>query len=209
MWFGTVVGMGGPIWTIRLHDSRDWAQRQPDCHWFLRHGKPLLIDGFYYLNFRLKLKRSPGFDPGPGIADDPFHVFLQRTWMLHQIPVAIALYLLGGWPWVVWGVFGRVFVSVAGHWTVTYLTHNPGPGRWTVPGAGVQASNLVGAGFITMGECWHNNHHAFPESAKIGLAAGEVDPGWTVLRWLESGGWVWNLGLPRRDTEQEDLARAA
>ena len=35
VWFGTAVGMGGPIWTIRLHDSRDWAQRQADCHWFL------------------------------------------------------------------------------------------------------------------------------------------------------------------------------
>ena len=65
VWLGTAVGMGGPIWTIRLHDSRDWAQRQPDCHWFLRHGKPFLVDGFYYLNFRLKLKRPPGFAPGP------------------------------------------------------------------------------------------------------------------------------------------------
>jgi hypothetical protein len=29
VWFGTAVGMGGPIWTIRLHDTRDWAQRSP------------------------------------------------------------------------------------------------------------------------------------------------------------------------------------
>ena len=39
-WMGTVVGMGGPIWTIRTHDTRDWAQRQPACHGFLRHAKP-------------------------------------------------------------------------------------------------------------------------------------------------------------------------
>src|SRR3954454_14508866 len=93
MWLGTVVGIGGPIWTIRLHDSRDWAQRQPDCHWFLRHGKSFLVDGFYYLNFRLKLKNPPGFEPGPGIGDDRFYVFLQRSWMAHQIPIAVALYL--------------------------------------------------------------------------------------------------------------------
>jgi hypothetical protein len=66
VWFGTAVGMGGPIWMIRLHDSRDWAQRQPNCHWFLRHAKPLLLDGFYYLNFRLELAHPPRFDPGPG-----------------------------------------------------------------------------------------------------------------------------------------------
>jgi len=37
---------------------------------------------------------------------------------------------LGGWGWVVWGICCRVSVSVAGHWIVTYLCHNPGPGRW-------------------------------------------------------------------------------
>jgi sn-1 stearoyl-lipid 9-desaturase len=96
VWLGTAVGMGGQIWTIRLHDSRDWAQRQPDCHWFLRHGKPPLLDGFYYLNFRLKLRDPPGFDPGPGIADNRFYIFLQRSWMLHQLPIAAVLYLWAG-----------------------------------------------------------------------------------------------------------------
>jgi len=80
---------------------------------------------------------------------------------------------------------------------------------WTVPDAGVQASNLLGAGFLTMGECWHNNHHAFPESARIGLAPEEFDPGWLVLRWLQSMGLVWNLGTPRTESEREDLASAA
>jgi fatty-acid desaturase len=64
-------------------------------------------------------------------------------------------------------------------------------------------------GFITKGECWHNNHHAFPESARIGLFAGETDPGWTVLWWLQSRGIVWNLQLPRDQSAQEDLSIAA
>ena len=77
--------------------------------------------------------------------------------------------MLGGLDWVVWGVFVRVAVSVTSHWVVTYFAHNPGPGRWIVRGAGVQASNLPGWGFLTHGECWHNNHHAFPESARLGI----------------------------------------
>jgi stearoyl-CoA desaturase (delta-9 desaturase) len=67
---GTLVGMGGPIWTVRLHDTRDWAQRQSDCHWFLKHGKPFLLEGFYYLNFKLILDRPPHFDPGAEVSDD-------------------------------------------------------------------------------------------------------------------------------------------
>src|SRR5687768_15660292 len=37
VWIGTSVGMGGPLWMIRTHDTRDWAQRQSDCHAYLAH----------------------------------------------------------------------------------------------------------------------------------------------------------------------------
>ena len=69
------------------------------------------------------------------IGRDRFYTFLEHTWILQQVPVALVLFWIGGLPWIVWGVFGRVFVSVTGHWTVTYLTHNPGPGQWVVPAA--------------------------------------------------------------------------
>jgi stearoyl-CoA desaturase (delta-9 desaturase) len=196
IWLGTAVGMGGPIWTIRLHDSRDWAQRQPDCHWFLRHGKPFLVDGFYYLNFRLQLKRPPGFEPGPGIGDDRFYAFLQRTWMAHQIPIAIVLYLLGGWPWVVWGVCVRVAACTLMHWYISYFAHTQGPQDWTVDDAVIQAHNVPLMAIPTMGESWHCNHHAFPGSARHGLYPGQVDLGWRFIQLLEWLGLAWNVQVP-------------
>lgn len=207
VYLGVVVGMAGPMGLIRVHDVRDWAQREPDCHDFFAHRRSLLIDALWQLNCRFEFVHPPAVRIEPEISEDRFYRFLERTWILQQVPVGLLLWSVGGWSWVVWGVFGRVFVSVAGHWTVTYLTHNPGPGRWIVPAAGVQASNLAGAGLITMGECWHNNHHAFPESARIGLGPGETDPGWIVLRRLEALGLVWNLGLPRTQSKREDLSR--
>jgi stearoyl-CoA desaturase (delta-9 desaturase) len=196
VWFGTAVGMGGPIWTIRLHDSRDWAQRQLACHWFLRHGKPILIDGFYYLNFRLKLARPPGFNPGFGIADDRFYTFLQRTWMLHQAPIALVCYALGGGAFVVWGVIVRVAACTTMHWYISYFAHTKGPQDWVVDDAAVQAHNVPLMAIPTMGESWHSNHHAFPASARHGLYPGQIDLGWRFVQLLEKLGLAWNIQLP-------------
>jgi fatty-acid desaturase len=196
VWFGTAVGMGGPIWTIRLHDTRDWAQRQPMCHWFLRHGKPILIDGFYYLNFRLKLVHPPGFSPRYGIASDAFYGFLQKTWMLHQAPIVLACYALGGWSFVVWGVVVRVAACTTMHWYISYFAHTKGPQDWTVDGAVIQAHNVPLMAIPTMGESWHSNHHAFPSSARHGLYPGQIDLGWQFVRLLQRLGLAWEVRLP-------------
>jgi sn-1 stearoyl-lipid 9-desaturase len=196
VWSGTLVGMGGPIWTIRLHDTRDWAQRQPDCHWFLRHGKPFLIEGFYYLNFRLKFTRPPQFDPGDEIMGDPFYQFLDRYWMAQQLPLALVLYWLGGWPWVVWGICMRVTACTTMHWCISYFAHTGQPQDWSVDGSAIQACNVPLLAIPTMGEAWHGNHHAFPASARHGLYPGQIDIGFRFIQLLERLGLAWNVQVP-------------
>jgi sn-1 stearoyl-lipid 9-desaturase len=169
VWSGTLVGMQGPFWVVLSHDLRDWAQRQPDCHPYLRHGQGLLKDAFWSLHCKLVLQHPPRFDPGPGIGDDAFHRFLQRTWPLQQLPLALLLYAIGGLPWLVWGVCVRVTVGVTMHWFVGYICHSHGPQSWLVNGGAVQAHNVPWAAIPSMGESWHNNHHAFPASARHGL----------------------------------------
>jgi stearoyl-CoA desaturase (delta-9 desaturase) len=196
VYVGVLVGMGGPLWTVGLHDVRDWAQRQADCHWFLRHAKPALIDGFYYLNFRLIFDKPPKFDAGAGISDDRFYVFLQRTWMLHQLPIAVALYFLGGWSWVVWGVVVRVAVCFTMHWYIAHVAHRQGHQDWYVEDAAVQGYNIAWLAIPTMGESWHCNHHAFPASANHGLYPGQIDLGFEFVRLLARLGLAENIQLP-------------
>ncbi len=140
VWLGVLVGMHGPFWVIRSHDIRDWAQRQPDCHAFLRHGGGLWKDGWWNLHCGLLLDNPPHFDPGPGIGDDPFYRFIQRTWMLQQIPVAALLVWAGGMPWLIWGVVVRVMIGVHMHWLVGYLCHTAGPQDWLVDDGAVPRS---------------------------------------------------------------------
>ncbi len=200
---GTLVGMAGPFGMIRQHDIRDWAQRKPACHAYLAHRSSMLRDGFWQLHCDLVLAHPPELVVEPQVAADPFYRFLEATWMAQQIPFAVLFFWLGGWPWLVWGIAVRVAASVTGHWLVGYFAHNRGPRTYHVEGAGVQGYNVPRVGLITMGEAWHNNHHAFPGSARLGLQPGEADPGWWVLQGLARVGLVWNLktpaNLPARD----------
>jgi stearoyl-CoA desaturase (delta-9 desaturase) len=116
--------------------------------------------------------------------------------MAHQLPIAILLYLCGGWSWVIWGVCVRVSVSVTGHWFIGHLAHRRGPQSWLVNGAGVQAHDVPWAAIPTMGEAWHNNHHAFPGSARIGLYPGQSDWGYDFIRVLEALGLARDIVLP-------------
>jgi stearoyl-CoA desaturase (delta-9 desaturase) len=208
VYLGVLVGMAGPLGILRIHDIRDWAQREPRCHDFFAHRRSIWQDALWQLACRFEFDRPPEFVIEPEVRDDRFYQWLERTWMLHQIPIATVLFMFGGWGWVVWGVCLRVTVSVCGHWVVTYITHNPGPSPWLVRGAGVQASNLKGYGLLTMGECWHNNHHAFPESARIGLSKDELDPGWLVIGFLHRLGLVTRVGTPRQPSLRDDLSDA-
>jgi fatty-acid desaturase len=196
VYLGTLVGMAGPFGMIRQHDIRDWAQRKPSCHAYLAHRSSLARDGWWQLHCDLALRNPPRLVVERRIAEDGFYRFLERTWMLQQLPWALLFFAIGGWPWVIWGIAARVSLCVTGHWLVGYFAHNQGPRSWHIEGAGVQGYNVKYCGLITMGEAWHNNHHAFPGSARLGVREGEIDPGWWVLLALQRAGLVWNLKTP-------------
>ncbi len=206
VWVGTCVGMSGPFWMIRTHDLRDWAQRNPHCHDYLAHRGGLLRDYVWQMHGRLELNYPPSFELGR-VARDPFYRFLEKTWMLQQLPIAALLFALGGWGWVVWGVCVRVAVSVTGHWFVGHLAHTRGPQNWTVVDAGVQAHDVPWAAIPTMGEAWHNNHHAYPGSARIGIHPGQHDPGFAFIRLLQRLGLAWDIVLPEHLDREHAIRR--
>ena len=193
---GTIVGLAGPLGMMKAHDLRDWAQRQPSCHPYLRHGSSPWKDAWWQLHCDLVLRHPPRFVAEARVAQDVCFSFMERTWMLQQLPLAALLFLGGGWAWVIWGVSARVAVSVAGHWIIGYFAHNHGEMDHELAGAAVQGRNVRWTSYLTMGECWHNNHHAFPGSARLGLYAHQPDPGWVVLKALRRCGLVWNVVLP-------------
>jgi fatty-acid desaturase len=172
VWLGTLVGIAGPFGMIRAHDMRDWHQRQTTCPPHPSHGAGFWRDAWWQMHCRFDLVHPPRFRIEPQIANDPALRFLEATWMAQQLPLALVLWSLGGWGWVLWGVSLRIVVSLTGHWAVGHFAHRQGHQGWRIAGLPVQGYNLPGLGLITFGENWHGNHHAFPHSAHYGIEPG-------------------------------------
>ncbi len=206
---GTFVGMGGPRRMTSFHEFRDWSQRQPKCHPFFIHKSGVLLDALWNLHCECRLDHPPTFCPEPAISDSRFYQWLDRYWMAAQLPLAMLLLLAGGWEWCVAGISVRIATSLVGHWAVGYIAHNYGPMTWVVAGASVQGHNVPGLGLLTMGEAWHNNHHAFPESARLGLAWHQPDPGWWFVCVLHKLGLAWDVQLPEHHPPRCELRPTA
>ncbi|WP_394173724.1 acyl-CoA desaturase [Thalassotalea litorea] len=202
---GVITGLGGPFSMIKTHDMRDWSQRQHHCHDYFGHRQPFFTDGYWQLLCDIHLKKPPQIIIEENYKNDPVLGFMERYWMWQQLPWALILFALGGIAWVIWGICARVAISITGHWLIGYFAHNQGGRSWHINGAFVQGYNVPFAALITMGESWHNNHHAFPGSAKLGLEKGQLDPGWWILMLMQKAGWVWDIKLPEHLGPRQEL----
>lgn len=149
----------------------------------------------------------PQFHIEDAIANDPIFRFIERYWMLQQLPVALGLFVLGGWAWVLWGISLRIIMSLTGHWAIGHFAHRQGHQGWRIKGLPVQGYNLPGFGLLTFGENWHGNHHAFPHSACLGVEADQADPGFWLIRALEWLGLAHSIKLPESEPPRSGLAR--
>ena len=121
----------------------------------------------------------------PDLVKDPFHVWLSRYHYVPLIVVAALLLAIGGLPFLLWGVFFRVTMGQHATWLVNSATHLWGSRRFETRD---DSRNNWWVAMLTFGEGWHNNHHAYPTSARHGLAWYEIDITWMTIRVLQAIG---------------------
>lgn len=199
VYLGTLTGIDGPFSIIEKHDIKDWAQRQPFCHDYLSHRNSFFRDWFWQTHCRFHLDYPPIFRHDSKTARNGFYQWLQQTWMLQQLPLAIAFYHFGGWSWVFWGIYVRIAVSVTLQWLWDYLTSGDlGEPQWTM--GEIRCPNPFYnnplLGLLSFGECWQSNHRAFPNAARFSLYPRQLDPSWWLIRTLRKIGLVWNIHYP-------------
>ena len=123
----------------------------------------------------------------PDLVRQPFYRWLDKTFLLLQVPLAILLYLLGGWSFVIYGIFVRSVLLWHSTWLVNSATHRWGYRTFE---ADDNARNLWWVSLLTYGEGWHNNHHSYPRSAQTGWRWWEIDVTWQTIRLLQRLGWA-------------------
>src|SRR5690606_30852349 len=94
---------------------------------------------------------------------------------------------------VFWGVVVRMALMHHATWSVNSICHFFGYRSYEVRD---ESRNNPIIAMLSLGEGWHNNHHAFPTSARHGMAWYEFDPSYMVILVLEKLGLAWNVRRP-------------
>ncbi len=200
IYLGVLTGVGGPLSMIRSHHQRDYWQNQKRCPDYFAYDHSIFRD--YYLNLHTTHTAPfPYPDEWEAQRQDRVLIWMERTWRLHTLLLAGVLWLTLGWEWVVVCVCMRVTAGILGHWSINFVTHTRGTMRYIVPGATEEGRNHYVLGWFSFGEGFHNNHHAYPSSARMGHTAKEVDLGWWAIRVFEMLGLIWDVKAYGREND--------
>jgi len=120
-------------------------------------------------------------------------VWLERFPLVPAVLLGVACFVFGGWTALVVGFFWSTVLLYHGTFFINSLAHVMGKQRYVT---GDDSRNNWWLALITLGEGWHNNHHAYQRSTRQGFRWWEVDPTFYVLKALSWVGLVWELGEP-------------
>lgn len=134
----------------------------------------------------------------PDLLKDPVLRFLDRTFLLWQILIALTFgcvgYVFGGYSLaaslIVWGIFLRMVIVLHATWCINSVTHVWG---YKTYDNGDDSKNLWWVAVITFGEGWHNNHHAYQKAANYGHRWWEFDTTYIVISLMRMIRLAWNV----------------
>lgn len=127
------------------------------------------------------------------LAAYPELVWLQKFELVPAIALAVLSFLVAGWSGLVVGFFWSTVLVYHATFCINSLAHVHGRKRYVT---GDDSRNNWLLALFTMGEGWHNNHHAYQASVRQGFRWWEIDPTYYVLRALSWFGVVWDLKTP-------------
>ncbi|HVW76801.1 MAG TPA: fatty acid desaturase [Alloacidobacterium sp.] len=203
---GTLSLEGGPIFWVATHRvHHQHSDKIGDPHtpteggWWAHVG--WILSGESLHAQTVMLARY-----APDLTSDRFHVWLSKYHWVPLTVVGLGLLAVGGWTWVLWGIFFRVTLGLHATWLVNSATHMWGSRRFQTRD---DSRNNWWVALLTGGEGWHNNHHAHPVSARHGLKWYEFDPNYYGIWLLKALGLARDIKIAQYDPKNPRPAGAA
>jgi stearoyl-CoA desaturase (delta-9 desaturase) len=204
---GSMAVQGPLLKWVALHRRHHQHSDQPDDpHSPHLHGPGVLglLRGLWHAHLGWVFKPDPADWPryvkdlcqdGPlRLASALFPVWVALGLLL---PTVLGGLLTGTWAGallgLLWGGLARIFLVHHVTWSINSVCHLWG--RQPFPAHDHSRNNCL-FGILGLGEGWHNNHHAFPTSARHGLRWWQLDVSYWVIRALALLRLAWKVRLP-------------
>ncbi len=192
---GALAMQGGPVFWVGGH-------RQHHLHTEDWDKDPYSAKRGFWWSHMLWIfyPSAESFDPNlyrrwaPDLAKDAFYRWLDKYFLLLQVPVVLALYAVGGWSFVIYGAFLRAVILWHTTWLINSASHITGYRSFDETED--NSRNLWWTALLTYGEGWHNNHHAYPNVAPAGRTWWEIDTTWWVIQGLQKLGLAKKVVMP-------------
>lgn len=199
--FGVIANQGAPIQWVAAHrvhhrhSDQEGDPHSPRDGGFWAHALWWMCENKYLDDMTEYSKYVTD------LLKDPVHRFLNRFYIFIPIAFGGLLYVLGQWwdgvgmSWLLWGFFVRTALVYNATHFVNSAAHKWGYQSYKTRD---QSKNLWWVAILSLGEGWHNNHHAFPRSAKHGLRWWEFDPTYLLIKCMSFVKMAKHIHLPGR-----------
>jgi sn-1 stearoyl-lipid 9-desaturase len=192
---GALSAHGGPLFWVSIHrQHHQFTELEADPHdsslgfWWSHIGWLLCADNF--------LEYDPSYVSDLSI--NPWLSWLNRYFILLQLLLGTILFLVtyhfsgmyGAVSMFIWAIPLRFIAVAHSSWLTNSVAHLWGYRNFETSD---NSTNSWWVAFLTLGEGWHNNHHAFPASSRHGLRRWELDPSWWFILFLRRFNLAWDI----------------
>jgi stearoyl-CoA desaturase (Delta-9 desaturase) len=212
------LAIEGPAirWVADHRKHHKFSDKEGDPHSPWRYGEsvPALIKGLWHahMGWLFDVEQTSQRQYAPDLLRDDDIVRVSRAFPVLALASLVLPPVLGGlltWSWhgaltaFFWA--GLVRVGLLHHvtWSINSICHAMGERPFE---SRDRSGNVWWLAVLSMGESWHNLHHADPTCARTGVLRGQVDSGARVIQLFETFGWAYDVRWPRQ--ERLDARRA-
>lgn len=213
------MAIEGPVirWVADHRRHHKYSDKEGDPHSPWRYGEtiPALLKGivFAHIGWLFDVEQTNQRKYAPDLIKDNGIRMVSRLFPLWVAISLLAPPLIGGLATMSWhGAFTAFFwatlvrVGLLHHvtWSINSICHAIGERPFE---SRDKSGNVWWLAFLSMGESWHNLHHADPTCARHGVLKGQIDSSARIIWFFEKFGWAWDVRWPsaeRVDSKRVD-----